>query len=147
MVDMTPELAEICGIHAGDGYLRHRITKIELEIGGSKEEKEYYDGHVIPLINNFFKLNITGKFYVKGTYGFVTTNPNFRILNDLGFPYGKKSLVVQAPRVILESNNKLLYVRFLRGLFDTDGCIHFKNRKTGKNYCDFKRKYNYYPII
>ena len=92
-------------------------------------------------------MNLIAKQYVKGTYGFVTTNNQFRILNELGFPYGKKSAIVRIPTLILKSNNKLVYARFLRGLFDTDGCLHFKNRRTGKNYSEFKKKYNYYPTI
>ncbi|MBU0958849.1 MAG: hypothetical protein KKB31_02770 [Nanoarchaeota archaeon] len=158
MVEMTPDLAEICGIHAGDGYLRFREAemykdgylrrdKIELEIGGDKEEKEYYDNHVIPLINNYFGLKIKGRFYVKGTYGFVTTNSNFKIFNEFGFPYGKKSLIVQVPKLILDGKNKELSCRFLRGLFDTDGGIYFTSRRTLKNYLKFKRRLNYYPLI
>lgn len=147
MVEMTPRLAEICGIHAGDGYLRHRISKIELEFGGHPEERDYYDKHVIPMINKIFNLNIKGKTYVKGTYGFVTTNKQFCIFNELGFPYGKKSTIVQVPKKILESKNKILCRRFLRGLFDTDGCLHFINRKSTKNYGEFKRRHNYYPRI
>ena len=146
-MEITPELAEVCGIHAGDGYLRNRITKIELEFGGHLEERDYYDNHVIPMVNKIFNLNIKGKIYVKGTYGFVTTNKQFCIFNELGFPYGKKSTIVQVPKKILESKDKVLYGRFLRGLFDTDGNLYFKNRKTGVKYRIFKRTHNYYPLI
>ena len=65
---MTPELAEICGIHAGDGYLRKRqILKTELDISGGVDEKEYYDNHVIPLFKKVFKINLKGKFFSRGT--------------------------------------------------------------------------------
>lgn len=56
---ITKELAELSGIHAGDGYLRK--TKNEVEISGSVEEKSYYEEHVIPLINNTFNTKIKGK--------------------------------------------------------------------------------------
>jgi len=147
MVSISPELAGICGIHAGDGYLRNRRNKIELDLTGHIEEKEYYDNHVILLFNKLFNLNLKGKRYVKGTYGFVTTNNKFKIFNELGFPFGKKSAIVQVPKIILGSKDKILYSKFLRGLFDTDGCLHFINRKTGKNYSMFKKKYHYYPVI
>ena len=39
--ELSPELAEICGIHAGDGYLRSNEHRIELDISGNVEEKEY----------------------------------------------------------------------------------------------------------
>ncbi len=147
MTKVTPELAEIFGIHAGDGYLRNRGGKIELDITGHIEEKEYYDNHVILLFNKLFNLNLKAKAYVKGTYGFVTTNNQFKIFNELGFPFGKKSFLVQVPKQILESKDRILFSRFLRGLFDTDGNLYFKNRKTLPSYSEFKRIHNYYPII
>lgn len=142
---LTQELSEICGIHAGDGYLRKRNNKIELDITGNLEEKEYYDKHVILLINKFFGLNLGAKAYSKGTYGFVATNPKFKILNELGFPFGKKSNIVEVPKAILEKRDKSFYVRFLRGLFDTDGHLGF--RKCYGKYKLFKTKNHHYPFI
>ena len=149
MIFITPELAEICGIHAGDGYLRMRKqNKGEIDISGHLEEKDYYDDHVIPLFNKVFNLNIKGRYFSRGNYGFVIYNKKVaQLLNELGFPFGKKSEIVKVPNFILKSKNKILCTRFLRGLFDTDGGLYFQNRKTGKNYTEFKRKHNYYPII
>tara|TARA_Y100000310_G_C20683153_1_gene817296 strand:+ start:325 stop:1080 length:756 start_codon:yes stop_codon:yes gene_type:complete len=146
---MSPELAEICGIHTGDGYLRIRERgKGELDISGHLEEREYYDNYVIPLINKVFKLNLNGRVFSRGTYGFVLYNKRIaEFLNGLGFPLGKKSKIVKVPELILKSKNKTLYAKFLRGLFDTDGCLHFSNRKTISLYSKFKRTYHYYPII
>ena len=118
-----------------------------MDLTGHVEEKEYYDNHVVPLFNKVFNLNLKARTYSKGTYGFVTTNNQFKLFNELDFPYGKKSEIVRVPNLILKSKNKRLYARFLRGLFDTDGCLYFQNRKTGRNYSKFKRKHNYYPII
>lgn len=39
-IELTPELAEICGIHIGDGYMRRRGKRYELDISGGLEEKE-----------------------------------------------------------------------------------------------------------
>ncbi len=64
----------------------------------------------------------------------------------MGFPSGEKSSIVSVPKLILDSNNKEIYAKFLRGLFDTDGNLYF-SRRTSKSYIEFKRKYNYYPII
>ena len=146
---MSPELAEICGIHAGDGYLRVRErNKGEVDISGHIEEKGYYDDHVIPLFNQIFRLNIKGRFFSRGSYGFVCYKRKVReVLLSFGFPAGKKSISVKVPDVIMKSNNKILYSRFLRGLFDTDGNLFFKNRKTLLSYSKFKQKYNYYPVI
>ncbi|MDP2906846.1 MAG: hypothetical protein Q8O03_02800 [Nanoarchaeota archaeon] len=46
---LNSETAEICGIHAGDGYLRNDGRRRELDISGNVEEQTYYDNHVIPL--------------------------------------------------------------------------------------------------
>lgn len=52
-IKINIELAEICGIHVGDGYLRNDGRRREFDISGSIEEKEYYDWHVIPLFKKF----------------------------------------------------------------------------------------------
>ena len=148
MVILTPELAEICGIHAGDGYLRIRErNKGEVDISGNLEEQEYYDKHVVPLFNKVFKLQIQGRTFSRGTYGFVSYKRKVReLLFQLGFPAGKKSLNVKVPKVILESKNIIFYFRFLRGLLDTDGHIGFKRRTSGK-YCEFKMTHHYPTIV
>lgn len=71
-MEYTPELAEVCGIHAGDGYLRNKNYNRELDISGSFEEQVYYDEHVIPLFSKVFGIDITGRaFPSRGTYGFI----------------------------------------------------------------------------
>ncbi|MAG47200.1 hypothetical protein CL617_01220 [archaeon] len=142
---ITPELAEICGIHAGDGHLRKDNTSYE--ISGSIEEKDYYDKCIIPLFKRNFNLNLKGKFFpTKGTYGFSVTDKS---LNDklvrFGFPRGNKSLKVKVPKIILNSKNKNVRRSFLRGLFDTDGCISFSKKVGNKD--PFKISRDYYPRI
>ncbi len=145
---MTPELAEICGIHAGDGYLRNDGKRIELDISSNIEEKTYYDSHVIPLFENFFNINIQGKFFpTRNTYGFVIRDRKIiKFLHKVGFPYGKKGNIVEIPKQILNNRNKIWKSRFLRGLFDTDGSLNFDRRYKGK-YKEFKMKYHYYPRL
>ena len=135
MINLTSELAEICGIHAGDGYLRCREgNKGEVQICGHLEEQRYYDNHVIPLFNNFFSLDIKGKIFSSETYGFVCYNKIIRdALLELGFPSGKKSNYVKIPEIILNSKNKVLFCRFLRGIFDTDGNLSFRKSYAGIN--------------
>ena len=42
MISMFPELSEICGIHAGDGYMRLKGRGGgEVDISGHLEEKDY----------------------------------------------------------------------------------------------------------
>ncbi|HJX50470.1 MAG TPA: LAGLIDADG family homing endonuclease [Candidatus Nanoarchaeia archaeon] len=148
MIQLTPELSEICGIHAGDGYMRTRgRNKGEIDISGNLEEQEYYDKHVIPLFNKVFDLHLKGRTFSRGTYGFVCYKREVReLFFRLGFPFGSKSLTVKVPKQILDSENSVLYSGFLRGLLDTDGHIGFKKRTSGK-YCKFKLNNHYYPTI
>ncbi len=144
MNNFTPDLAEICGIHAGDGYLRNDGRRREWDISGSVDEKEYYDRHVIPLFNRSFNLNIKGRYFKgRNTYGFVIREKKVIVFahDILDFPYGSKSLIVRIPDFIFE---KMIFVkRFLRGYFDTDGSFCcFK--KSGK-YSFFKKNYHAYP--
>ena len=147
-IKITSQLAEICGIHTGDGYLRNDGKRRELDISGNVEEKPYYDHHVIPLFQEIFNIKIQGKFFPsRNTYGFVIRDRKIiEFMNILGFPFGKKTSIVEVPKVILNTNDKIIKSRFLRGLFDTDGSLTFDRRHKGK-YIEFKRKYHYYPRI
>ncbi|MAH42365.1 hypothetical protein CL614_01410 [archaeon] len=148
MIKPNKEIAEICGIHAGDGYLRNDGKRVELDLSGSLEEKIYYDNHVIPLFSNEFKVKIQPKWFKsRNTYGFVIRNIGIvTYIHELGFPYGKKSLYLKAPNFILKSKNPDLKIYFLRGLLDTDGCITF-DRRYDKRYSNFKQKYHTYPRL
>lgn len=143
---MSNGLAEICGIHSGDGYLRNDGIRREWDISGSVEEKDYYDNHVIPLFNKVFNLKIKGKFFhSRNTYGFVIRDKEIieYAHNSLGFPYGRKSLKIKVPKLVFEKSEFIC--KCLRGYFDTDGCLTF-GKKYG-NYKEFKRNMHCYPII
>ena len=142
---LTPELAEFCGIHAGDGHLRK--IRNELEVSGSFEEKVYYEQRVIPLFNKIFDTNVKGKFFpTKGTYGFTISRLFIRkTLIDLGIPPGNKHKIVSVPDKILNSKDKEIRRAFLRGIFDTDGCLYFNKKIYNKD--SFKVNRNFYPTI
>tara|TARA_Y100000034_G_C6840707_1_gene380318 strand:- start:359 stop:1120 length:762 start_codon:yes stop_codon:yes gene_type:complete len=139
-------LAEICGIHAGDGYLRNDGKRRELDISGNIEEKGYYDQHVIPLFENFFNIKIEGRYFPhRNTYGFVIRKKEIiEFMHKIGFPYGSKSLKVKILDFILKNNSLKKY--FLRGYFDTDGCLSFGKRSMS-SYSEFKKTRHYYPLI
>lgn len=145
---MTPELAEVCGIHAGDGYLRGPTKRAELDISGSVEEKEYYDNHVVPLFEKAFRLKINAKYFPsRNTYGFVISDRTvIAKMHAFGFPYGKKTLEVKVPEQIIRSRNLDVIYGFLRGLFDTDGTLSFRKRG-GSGYNEVLKKRHTYPII
>ncbi len=148
-IKITPGLAEIIGIYVGDGYLRYEGRRKELDISGSYEEKGYYDNHVIPLFSKTFNISITGKFFPsRNTYGIVVRDRSIlEILKELGFPSGNKSVIIRIPNIIKYSDKEEILTSFIRGYFDTDGCVCFRNRKGGKNYSEYRQKYHYHARI
>lgn len=130
----SKELAEICGIHTGDGYLRNDGKRREWDISGNIEERDYYDKHVIPLFNKIFNLNIKGRFFPgRNTYGFVIRDRKTVEFSHgvLDFPYGNK-IEIKIPKFILK--NKTFMCSFLKGYFDADGCLHFSKKHKLKHY-------------
>ncbi|MEI7961945.1 MAG: hypothetical protein WCI04_06435, partial [archaeon] len=74
--EMTPDLAEICSIHAGGGHLKNqKRKKFQLDINGNVDEQEYYDLHVVPLFERTFGIKIKPKFFPHNhPYGFSIFN-------------------------------------------------------------------------
>jgi intein/homing endonuclease len=147
-ITLTPELAEAVGIYVGDGYLRYAGRRKELDISGNYEEKEYYGSHVIPLFNSVFGLNIMGRYFPsRRTYGFVIRDIGvIEVFKNLGFPSGNKSLSVRIPTSILNNSDPSIHYSFLRGYFDTDGCLTYMKR-CGRSYVKNKQTYHCYPRL
>jgi len=144
---LNSDTAEVCGIHAGDGYLRNDGRRREFDISGNIEEQTYYDKHVIPLFERVFNIKIKGRFFPhRNTYGFVVRIPEIIMLvHDLGFPYGNKSTIVSIPNFIF--GDKSLEKGFLRGYFDTDGCLTFQKKYGGRGPPFERTKHHVYPRI
>jgi intein-encoded DNA endonuclease-like protein len=128
------ELAELIGIHIGDGCISENDRYSEYYLGGDlTEEKEYHDNWVGPLFNKkimnpLFGKDVNYKEHPKvGIYGFhIFKKELVDFFKSFGIKAGSK-MNMGIPRAIL--GNKKLLKRFIRGLFDTDGTIYF-----GKNY-------------
>jgi intein/homing endonuclease len=124
--EINTKLAEFIGMHIGDGTLyRTNSNTLVWEQRGNLREKDYYDDHVYPLIRTLFgevkppKYRKGGK---NGCYGIQTCNRNLvNALLKLGIKPGKKT-GIRIPLIIMESKTDIKKA-FLRGYFDTDGCI------------------------
>ena len=122
------KIAEICGIHAGDGWLSSRDN--EVGYATSIHEEQYFD-------------------YVYGLYSEIlgmegcriTKEPNIKklrlnskrvtdILKSFGFPKGPKTYTVSTPDFVL--TNKKYMEMFMGGLVDTDGSVHW--RRSGNTH-------------
>jgi len=135
-------LAYLCGVFAGDGSIGIRKKKYEYSlkcVGNPKDEKPFYKEIIGPLFQAVFGILPNIKSYDSGTtFGFIIYSKALILyLNQcIGLPVGKKYDSLCIPKKILD-NDKLL-INFVRGLFDTDGCISFK-----KKY----KAIPYYPVI
>ncbi|MBU3906639.1 MAG: hypothetical protein KKA64_00115 [Nanoarchaeota archaeon] len=132
------DLSEIIGIHIGDGCISQNKRYSEYYLGGDlTEEKEYHNQWVGPLFNKKIMIPLFGKKvnYKEhpkvGIYGFYIFDKKLtKFFEQFGIFPGHK-IDIRIPKLIL--NNKKLSLRFLRGLFDTDGCLYFDRNRSCKN--------------
>ncbi len=126
-VKTKAELAEICGIHAGDGWMAS--TTNEVGYGTSPKEESYFQ-EVLTLYKRHFDmkfLRILKRLAIEFRFQSKETQNE---LMELGFVRGKKLDRLAAPKFVFK---KSAYMRsFLRGLVDTDGNVYWRPNK--KNY-------------
>jgi intein/homing endonuclease len=139
---ITPYLAYIIGTLVGDGSIYKREKKHDYIIkcvGNPKDEKELYSQVLKPYFTEIFNLNLDLQLHdSETTYGYVIHSKElFEYLTlEIGLNSGKKDSRLGIPKII--KNNPELIIPFVKGLFDTDGCICFKKRY---------QKVPYYPVI
>ena len=142
--EISPELAEICGIFCADGCLQKAYVCIW---GNITEDREYYDNHLTKIfLNNFGIILRVHEKTSNSVYGFYTCDRKIGdFFNNLGFKPGNKTYTMRVPKQIRESEDTEVLASFLRGFADGDGCLNF-DKRYGK-YIEFKRKYHNYPRI
>lgn len=139
---LSEELAYLCGVIAGDGCISIRESRHDYAIncaGNAKDEREFYDTILKPLIRNVFGLEVVMRLHSKGVcYGFTISSKALAgyLVEVIGMPVGKKYANLRIP--LLFKNNSSLCTAYVRGLFDTDGCVSFKKRNANEGY---------YPVI
>jgi len=133
---ITPKLAEEIGMHIGDGFLSNKRNEFRLK-GNKYDEKDYYNNFVGKLYKDLFNIDVKIKEY-ESTYGFELCSKSICEFKRqiIKLPSGKKDNIT-IPQ-ILKINNTEVLSSLLRGLFDTDGSIHFQSKYGHKNY---------YPLI
>ncbi|MFH1786850.1 MAG: hypothetical protein ABH829_04340 [archaeon] len=138
---LTPELAEIIGLHLGDGNIYKQAGR------GSvfsytcclDQERAYYDQYFIPKLKGLFNLKVRPhipkeneyriRIYSKALFTFFT--------KVLKIPACNKNSMLAVPQYIKESSREVNNA-FVRGFADTDFCLIFKKRH---------KKFHYYPSI
>jgi len=119
------DLAEIIGIMVGDGGLYlDRLNKYQITVAFNKNEKDY-----LMYVKKLFENHFNYKFCIsEGKNEFLLRNNSVFVgdyLIKFGIRCGNKiDNKVVVPNWILGNRDFLL--RFMRGFFDTDGCVYCK---------------------
>ncbi len=124
--EVNSNLAEIIGVILGDGSLyKDKKGKIHINIAFNKKEEDYLR-YVKNLIETYFcsykfcKINMPTEYLLRNVSVNVGT-----FLIEKGLKVGNKKINnVGIPEWIFQ--NKKFIISFLRGLFDTDGCVYRK---------------------
>ena|SRR3989344_6162587 len=128
---VSVELAEMIGIHFGDGslYKDKKYNYVITYSGNLKSDKEYMD-FIFKLFFKLFNIHLKKSINPKNNSITLTLRSKdlFYFYKDcLKLPVGKKK-DLSIPYYI--KDNKKFLIAFLRGLFDTDGCVTLQ--KSGK---------------
>ena len=145
--EITPELAYFCGLMAGDGHVSNGTIKHKYNItcsGNPADEKEFYDNQVKKLLNLIFNIDVNMKLIRGGknndghTYGFVFGSKAIRsyLVNYIKIPCGNKYNSLKIPDLF--KNNKLLKLKYIQGIVDTDFGFSLKKKYKDRGY---------YPVI
>lgn len=137
---LSEDLSEFLGIVGGDGHMNKYVSSSRTEYvvglsGNSVKDVKYFESHIKSLIKKLF--NICAKIYKKKGQNTLIIQLRskglFEYLKYLGVNVGPKTNW-KLPKIIMEGK-EIIQKAYLRGLFDTDGCIVLK-------------KYNHgYPVI
>ena len=131
------KIAELCGAVMGDGWIEERERGFFIA-GDPSEDGEYYDRHFLKLINGVLGIHTkTKNFPYWRVYGISLYRKELiqKLLN-FGLAKGKKVKSAYVPEWIFNSDKKVVF-SFLRGLFDTDGCIFCQ-----KDYTKYANEFN-----
>ena len=140
----SSQLAEFLGIMLGDGNLtdkrKGRKTTNQITISGSSlEDVDYHHNYLQKVFKNLFSIQFKESHIRKNESRLrIYSKAIFYFLSLQGLQQGSKSTAEHIPLVIFSSNNKLKR-SFLRGVFDTDGCLKFAAKD--------KSRLHKYPII
>lgn len=123
-ISLDENLSEILGVLNGDGHLSK--NKKEICITGNRNE-ENYALYLQSLFSKKLKIDFNLFFYGNcfKLKGYSTKLSNF-LINKYGVPYGNKLGKLHIPKRLL--TKKKYTLRYIKGLFDTDGTIYFRRQ-------------------
>jgi len=127
-------LSEEIGLHLGDGSMNYYNNKGLFQLRGHiNDDKDHYILRIKEIYKHVFNIDVSlREMPSSGVYGFqIWSNELVNYKHKiLGLPLGKK-VDFTIPKDIIENGG--FAKSFLRGYFDTDGCLYLE-KKNGKLY-------------
>jgi hypothetical protein len=121
------DLAEEIGLHTGDGSMNFYNGRGLFQLRGHIfDDAEHYYKRITELYMKLYGISLNiRKMESTGVIGFQIWNDDLvDFKHKIGLPLGKKN-ELNIPTIL---NNRLLFFSFMRGLFDTDGCLFLEKR-------------------
>jgi hypothetical protein len=130
-------LAELLGMMCGDGCLSTSKTQVKYYIycsGNSLKDTDYFERYVPGLFYKVFRKIISSHKRKDENTVFIKFSDKriFKKLQKLEIPVGKKYSLLKIPNFALKTADRQL--AFIRGLFDTDGCVILSKQHREKPY-------------
>ncbi|MFH1586635.1 MAG: LAGLIDADG family homing endonuclease [Candidatus Diapherotrites archaeon] len=139
-MEFTEKHAELVGLHFGDGSLIRRkgTERLRFQLRGDAiSDRAHYENFIIPLCNELIGFPILGRpvtttYYKKrNCFGVAVESAQLAgFFEKLGVKVGRKE-ELEIPEWI--KNDENFSKAFVRGLFDTDGCIYYGTNHTAKS--------------
>lgn len=140
MIKRDEDSAELVGLSFGDGSFIPRKNKNtrRFQLRGDKtEDRDHYEQRIIPLFNKIvmypiFKRNVaTIEDSKNNSYGIALESSKVeQEFTDLGIPLGEKVELIVPPWI---KKNKRYSIKFIKGLFDTDGSVNCEKNYSLRN--------------
>jgi intein/homing endonuclease len=120
---LDAEVAELLGLHAGDGYISCEVWGIRCNI-----QDENMAERIIQLTRSVLGVEPCVRIR-ENTFEIRNgQKQTIRFFQKYGFSEGKKAYVARIPIQMIDANNSEIIKAFLRGLFSADGSFSFRKR-------------------
>lgn len=134
--DISPELAEVIGVHLGDGFMVRYEAKgqsvSQVGFTGNMSEFPYYENFIRPTFESAF--GVVGRLFLRKldhtTRYVVYSRELVQYLVTLGLPLGKKHDAA-IPPFLLERG---LVIPCIRGFYHAEGSIYRRYSKAYKGH-------------
>jgi intein/homing endonuclease len=120
---LDTEVAELLGLHAGDGYISCGVWGIRCNL-----QDENMAQYIIQLARNV--LGVEPCVSIRENTFEIRSGQKQAVsfFQQYGFAGGKKAYIVQIPNQLASTTDSKITEAFIRGLFSSDGSFSFQSR-------------------